>query len=64
LRAFAARRGLKDLGGFVECNAPLGPRWEVFTRVQLARLQHTAAASPVVRDAFQPFVVLTTARRF
>jgi outer membrane protein len=64
LRPFPAQRGLKDVGGFVECSRALSQHWELYTRVQLSQLQSRAADSPIVLRALQPSLVLTTSYRF
>lgn len=64
LRPFPAQRGLRDVGGFVECSRMLGQHWELFARVQISQLQPRAADSPIVLRTIQPSLVLTTAYRF
>ncbi len=64
LRPFPAQRGLKDVGGFVECSRMLGRHWECYARLQVSQLQSRAAESPIVLRALQPSLVLTTAYRF
>ena len=61
LRPFPAQRGLKDVGGFVECSRALSQHWELYARVQISLLQPRAAESPVVLRTLQPSLVLTTA---